>query len=103
MAKRFLECSQSRRNERAASQLRRRCANENKSRNEEKWDDSDEGNKNQSKQQGDKPRSASRGQGRPAKPVALGEILKLRCMEALAVLVDGFIMNSPCTFTKILA
>ena len=36
-------------------------------------------------------------------PVALDEILKLRCMEALSGLVDGFIMNSPCTFKKILA
>ena len=64
MAKRFLECSQSRRNESAASQLRKLCANENKSRNEEKWedlhDDSDEGKKNQSKQQGNKPQSAWR-------------------------------------------
>ena len=78
MAKRFLECSQSRRNERAASQLRRRCANENKSRNEEKWDDSDEGKKNQSKWQGDKPRSASRGQGRPATASSPGRNLEVK-------------------------
>ena len=64
MAKRVLECSQSRRHERTASQLKRRCANENKSRNEEKWEDLpdviDEGKKNQSKQQGNKPQSAWR-------------------------------------------
>ena len=64
MAKRFMECSQSRRHERAASQLKRRCANENESRNEEKGEDLpdviDEGKKNQSKQLGNKPQSAWR-------------------------------------------
>ena len=61
MVKRFLECSQSRRHERAASQLKRRCANENESRNEEdSLDVIDEGKNNQSKQLGNKPQSAWR-------------------------------------------